>query len=107
MRPGSGDAGGHGAAASLRQDEPLLAVDQFTHDVEVPGMAGDLSHHVHDDFAQALRPPVPEEVLRPPPRRCVERGYGDDVVGERDLLSVLVENCLGGTSGATCQASAV
>jgi hypothetical protein len=94
----SGASGAGGAArcrAELarlpREDDPLLAVDQLTGRVQVPGVSSGLCDHVQDGPAQRPGGEVLEEV-GPPLGHRVGRRHGDDRVGPRYLVAVPVED---------------
>jgi hypothetical protein len=76
------------------ENQPLPAVDEFAHGVQVAGVGGGLGDHVQDDLAQVVEAPVTEEV-RPPARGCLQVGAGKEGVGELPFLAVESEDLLG------------
>lgn len=82
-------------AADPHLCEPLAAVDEFTHRVEVAGMTGRLGDHVKHDRPEVREPPVGPDLDGPDGRRRIQRRGGDDGVGEFDLLPVGIEYGIG------------
>src|SRR5712691_302231 len=79
LLPASGSSGWPVASG---EDEPGLAVDEFTGGVQVAGVAGGLSDHVQQDLPQVVQVEAGREEVRPPGRRGFQRGGGDDLVGQ-------------------------
>ena len=73
------------------EDEVLTPVDEFPGRVEMAGVAGGLGQDRKDRCAQVALRQVGEDLYGPPNGTSVQRGLGEDLVAEADLLAVGVE----------------
>jgi hypothetical protein len=80
---------------SSGQHQSGAAVDELMDRVQVAGVGRRLGDHVQHGPAQFASPQVLEQVVRPPGRPGVQRRAGDDLVGERVLAAVEVQDGAG------------
>ncbi len=76
----------------LRQHEPLFAVQELSHDIELSGVTRRLDNDMKDDFSKGVDSPIAELLRWPPQWFGFERNWVNDLIGPGGLFQVSLED---------------
>jgi hypothetical protein len=81
-----------GSEPLLGLNDPLFAVQEFSHDIEMAGVTCGLLNDVENDFSKGFESPIAEVLSGPPPWFGVERNGANDLICRCGGVQVLLED---------------